>query len=658
MQRILFISAAGLIMPGVLWSAVPPEAGLSEVTVRGNLEVTLPQELAKVGNDVHVVDGETLRDGGFVDVAQALEKTVPGLYLQPSHGPFSYTDVSLQGSRRGDVLWVVDGVRINNRLYNTTSPNDTIPSALIERIEVLKDGQGLYYGTQAVAGVINVVTRGLTDEFGGNVTLGGSTNESWDASGYARGAAGAHKFLGFVSYNRSEGYTPFDVMQSSARDRKRGYDVRSLGGKYGFDFSEDLHFTASWQHTNAAVEQLSRPYGWGHSANRRDQDLVTARLDYDPEGAVKLSLKGYLHDWDTRITTAINNGSAPYVPIVSDDNAYWGFKDYGVSSLAQLSLIPAFDTFVGYDFQNYSGKDEVLLIAEQTETVHAVFAQVRTTEELSARARFALGARYNRASENQTTTVWNASGRVNLVGPLYVASVLGTAFRLPDAYELYAIDPFDTRGNPDLKGEKSRNLNVSLGADAGDLPMGIAWQITGFWRTVQDLITTVDDGTDNGVFANVDQDVKTRGFEAQVGARLSRTLSGNLSYTYARTRPEGSTLQLERAPESYFKSGLQYVRADERLGAGITGYFLGDRFQTVAGFGRRQTGHFSVFDLDAHLRFGEGNRHRVNAKLENALGRDYATGATRGFVDGTGAPYVATRLGVPRTLHVNYSLDF
>src|SRR5690606_7112120 len=106
------------------------------------------------------------------DVAQSLEMLVPGLHLTTRHGAFSYIDLSLQGSRSSDVLWTVDGVRINNRLYNSTGPTDTLPSSMIERIEVLKGGQGLLYGTQAIAGVANVVTRGFSNEPDGGMTLG------------------------------------------------------------------------------------------------------------------------------------------------------------------------------------------------------------------------------------------------------------------------------------------------------------------------------------------------------------------------------------------------------------------------------------------------------------------------------------------------------
>ena len=57
---------------------------------------------------------DRVRAAGYVDVSTALQFEVPGLFVSPGSGPFDYVDVSLQGSRPGDVLWLVDGVRISS----------------------------------------------------------------------------------------------------------------------------------------------------------------------------------------------------------------------------------------------------------------------------------------------------------------------------------------------------------------------------------------------------------------------------------------------------------------------------------------------------------------------------------------------------------------
>jgi outer membrane cobalamin receptor len=135
---------------------------LEEIVVTAkSLEDELPQQLSKYGTRVDVISAAEIKNGGYLDVAGALEALSPGLYISPQNGPFDYVQISLQGSRTTDVLWLVDGIRINNRLYAGTTPLDTLPAGLIERIEVLNGGQALFYGTQAVAGAITLSPRGF-----------------------------------------------------------------------------------------------------------------------------------------------------------------------------------------------------------------------------------------------------------------------------------------------------------------------------------------------------------------------------------------------------------------------------------------------------------------------------------------------------------------
>ena len=114
-----------------------------EIIVLGaRLEETIPLDLEQFGNRVEIITADELELGGFNDLAQSLQMRVPGLYLAPKNGAFDYVGCSLQGSRCQDILWLIDGVRINNRLYNSTSPLDTVPAHMVERIEVLYGGQG------------------------------------------------------------------------------------------------------------------------------------------------------------------------------------------------------------------------------------------------------------------------------------------------------------------------------------------------------------------------------------------------------------------------------------------------------------------------------------------------------------------------------------
>ena len=134
--------------------AISSTPAIEEVYVTGQyIEETLPQQLATSGHRLEMITADTIELGAYIDMSQTLQMEVPGLYIAPKSGAYDYVDCSLQGSRCADILWLVDGVRINNRLYANTSPLDTIPAHMVERVEVLYGGQGIFYGTQATAGV-------------------------------------------------------------------------------------------------------------------------------------------------------------------------------------------------------------------------------------------------------------------------------------------------------------------------------------------------------------------------------------------------------------------------------------------------------------------------------------------------------------------------
>ena len=105
-------------------------AGVVETVgvVAPKLEEELPQIVERGGVRAQTITAAEIQSVGYYDVAQALQALVPGLFLTPKAGPFDYVTASFQGSRTNEILWLVDGVRISNRLYNGTTPLDTIPA--------------------------------------------------------------------------------------------------------------------------------------------------------------------------------------------------------------------------------------------------------------------------------------------------------------------------------------------------------------------------------------------------------------------------------------------------------------------------------------------------------------------------------------------------
>lgn len=650
MKKVCLLGAA---LSALAFGARAEAPDVEELVVTARLDETLPQDLARYGADLSVVEARTIRDNVYLDVAQVLQMQTPGLFVSPRNGPFSYVDLALQGSRTGDVLWLVDGVRINNRLYTSTSPADTLPASMVERVEVLKGGQGLFYGTQAVAGAINVVTRGYAEDFDGTLTVGGHTNRGVRADVHVRDTVGPHRYVAWASKDEAGGYRTFDVSQPSATDHKRGYDVVSFGGKYGVDLADGLALNLYAQHSDAHLEYPA-PRLTRQAFNDRDEEIASASLDWTARKDVQLSVKGYYHDWDSVYST-VNNLPGGGVEIV-DDLTYWGYEDYGLNVLARLNLHRGFEYQLGYDVQNFRGRDEVLLIADQTEKVHAFVAQVRTTDDLIENARFALGLRHNRAGQSEKT-IWNVSGRWDATPTLYLEGSVGTAFILPSAEQLFGIDPCCAVGDPRLEPEESLNANASMGGQGDRL----TWQVTGFVRAVEDLI--VDDydqpGLPDGIYVNTDGEVRFRGLELQGTAQIANALQARASFAYTRARAAGSGRQFDRIPKAQAKAGLDYAPDDRPFGASASLMWTGDVWQTASGFGRVNYGNYAVVDFAAHVFLdGDDRRHRLTARLENALDEGYATRVSSAPVDGSTARFLYGFRGVPRTLHVSYALSF
>ncbi|PID74043.1 MAG: TonB-dependent receptor TonB [Desulfobacterales bacterium] len=621
---------------------------VDDITVTGRkIEERLSGELEIYGHQVEVVEGETLEKSGFVDLQQALGALVPGLFISVSSGRGDYANMKLHGS--GDILWLLDGVRLNNRLYGGAYL-DSISIKSIDRIEILKGGEGLFYGTNAQAGVINIITRKVTDKISGQVGLAYGSHQYRDLYGDLSSTVKGNGFMLFGSYDGWDGYTAYDDWaygRAGNPDKpERGYDRGMIGGKYErrFDLGEGAVFKVHVQRNMGSfdfprINELM-------ASNDRTEDIQFIKWDHDITESFSYYIKAFNHRWWTDYTRRKLDGSYLY------NDSVWGYEDRGVNLMGSYRFMGKNEILFGYDYQNYWAKDDVWRIAKKKEDVNAFFFQYRPWFAFMPKARFAVGGRYNKTGGNEKAT-WNASMRSPLVANISARAMVGTSFALPTAEHLY-LDEDSMQGNPDLKPEESLNVDIGLEGRFSIFRWGLGY----YWRETADEISGNADWT---TYINAEGKTKYQGFEVQLGVQATNEISFFTSLTTTDAKTDGSSNQLARTPEYIVKANLNYTEANGRWGASLESRYVGKT--VVRGYSAYEPyqdeinyGDYFLADLSAFYAFGTDNRHRFTLRMENILDQDYATSINR--FRGDDDKFTYERKGLPLSVVVGYSFSF
>lgn len=581
----------------------------------------------------------------------------PGLYLSPKNGAFDYTTASLQGARSQDILWLVDGIRINNRLYASTSPLDTIPASIIERIEILKGGQGIFYGTQAISGVVNIVTHSLSSGDSGHIAMGINSNNGRSLKAKKSGGSDTHQYLIFADSSQAEGFQPYknEYLEDSSSDKKRGYDIFTGGGKYSYSFSDNHKISIFYQRNEANLD-YAQPTDNFKTQNKRIEDLAYIKIDSQITPSIKLLAKTYYHNWDTRYTKLHNQAGDKNTLSIKSNNDYWGYEDYGLNLATEFQGINFLDYTLGYDIQNFSGKDDVLLIGKRTESVHSIFAQVATKASWLQNTAISLGTRYNKPSGNGDKLVSQLSAIHHLSINQYMRTNTGTSFRLPSAYELYAVDACCSQGNADLEPETGMNFNLAWGLTLDQYSIEIA----GFKRKIDNLIqSAIPTGSTNTVkvFENSNNEVNFEGLELNVAAHLNEQLKIKLNHVYSSAKEKGSEKQINNIPRNHSKLNIAFIPSNTDLKLSLAANHVGDTWDEELNQ-RINYGNYTFVDLTAELSLDQNNQHKIALTLENVTNTDYATSIQNAKRDVNNTPYVYENRGTPFTAHLTYNYDF
>jgi iron complex outermembrane receptor protein len=204
MRRSFFYAAAILIYGS--FSAVAQETELDPVTISASLN---PVRASQTGRNLIVVKGEKLASLPVHSIDELL-RYIPGVEVQ-ARGPFgAQSNIIMRGGTFQQVLVIVDGVRVNDPNTGHFTSYIPIAPAEIDRIEILKGASSAVYGSEAVGGVVNIITKTFASRAGQRITqvtgqLTGGEYDLFSANAGAYVSNGKTAFGGGVLSNNTSG---------------------------------------------------------------------------------------------------------------------------------------------------------------------------------------------------------------------------------------------------------------------------------------------------------------------------------------------------------------------------------------------------------------------------------------------------------------------
>lgn len=543
---------------------------------------------------VIVITREELARSLAPDIAGLLQFHA-GLDVGRNGGPGQATSVFIRGAESNHTTVLVDGVRINPGTIGGAPFQNIAPEA-IERIEIVKGPRSALYGTDAIGGVINIITR----QYSGNgieASTGYGRYETWQvaASGGIGGAAGELAFS--ANWLDSEGFPTrtFD-------DTDRGYENRT--------------FTVKGR-TQFGPVSLGARY-WQAAGTSEYSDFFVTPVDQDFENntaAVDVGFKP-TERWSSRVTASHIEDDIQQNQPDPFSNAFPFVRTRRNTADWQN------DVHIGQHHLLTAG---MLLTREETHSTDAFspFDEETDTGMLFAQDRMDFGRHDmllaaawidHETFGNEVT--WNAEYGVDVggQGTRLIASA-GTGFRAPDA-----TDRFGFGGNPDLDPESSRNYELSVQQRIGERHR---LRLSAFRNDIDDLIVFVF--TDPINFVGQNENVERARIAGVELAYEYQAASWRLRAEAIAQDPRNLTTDsqlLRRAKESLTVSLAKAFAAHE---VGIDVLVTGERED----FGSPEPTELDGYTLvNLYARLAVVRGLSIQARLENALDEQYELAST------------------------------
>ncbi|WP_254276854.1 TonB-dependent receptor [Halomonas sp. 3H] len=661
--------------------AYPPTAQAEESSRLDNIVVTaagFEQAMAEAPASISVVTREALEQKRVSSIADAL-RDVEGVDVGGQAGKTGGRNISIRGMPSDYTLILIDGRRQNTagsvtpNGFGETATSFFPPVSAIERIEVIRGPMSTLYGSDAMGGVINIITRKVGDEWSGSVQAEGTFNEhdafgdSRETSVYATGPL-IEETLGLqvrgrlferdasrLTYTETDG-TEVPVSQRGPSPVEG--DIYSLGARLTLTPHRDHELWLDGETSRQRFDNDDCQLGTLDGRDRRCAPDPGAANGYADElrferdqvaiGHTGRFAAGTLESSLMRNTTETVGRTIPgtlgqpyagFPGIVGGDDRELETTNTVLDSKFILPLGDHMATIGGQWMD--SALTDGLATEAFSQTTWALFAEDEWW--LAEDWALTLGGRYDHhdAFGSQFSPrgylVWSASDDWTLKGGV------SRGYRTPTLNDLHdgingvtGQGTILTIGNPDLKPETSTSSELGAQYDNGG---GFMASATLFHNRFDDkiaagpdIVVSGDPRIPDGVYAqdiNIDE-AETRGIELATRIQLSERVNLSANYTWTDSEQKSGAQRgepLTDTPEHAVNGTLRW-QATDRLSTWLAGEYRSERYRDRERV-RGAASYADLGDFSSYALFHLGGSYRVSdaftvsATLQNLFDKDF-----------------------------------
>jgi vitamin B12 transporter len=588
----------------------------------------IAQPISQIGTSVTVISGRAIEAQKLDRIDQALRE-VPGVEITQSGSPGSIVEAQIRGTDSSEALVMVDGVEVNS---SATSSFDlaNITTDNLDRLEVVRGSGGALYGSNAIGGVINLISKEGEGAPKFSLLSEGGTRGTERQLATFNGSQGSLGYAGSLSYFSTEGFRP----ANDASDNLAG----SLRLDEHLDAQTTLRGFARYSRSNVGLVNFSNfiePID-PDAHQRGEFMLFKGELERQLTDRLLTRFDASFVRNEIRLNDFPDAGNPVFDTADIPDEIRSSTLESVYSWTSEIRSV------VGFDFKDRwarsgdhfaspaTGFDSVTLFRHRRQEYAGYVEQQAAFLAGLILATAGFRADGNSDFGKKVSPSWSVAIPVAALG-LTLRGSYSEGFRAPSFNELF----FPNFGNPNLKPEVSSEWDGGFTKEFGEQA---SFKATFFSRRVHDVIfNAVPCPTCPFGFQPANAELAdVQGVEWEPAVNLARELSLSGSFTVLDpTHHSGDPgVRPTRVPRHAASAVLQYSRADlfkpaDHFDTAIIYNFFGDRddFDQAAGIIRSHVGDHRfdvVLAYSAGVRLRRIRNEQLYAKIGNLFDRNYA----------------------------------